>query len=291
MTAAITRRDYSGVADLAPLLRFTQYNWTPDSRWHLGDIAWEFSFAPGGGPHERMAFWERNGEIVGFGWLTLPATLALMVDPRLADGLVDEVVDWATGLAGQPVAVGVLETEAALIAPLVRAGRTASLPDHFFLNLQRELSDLPPVPELPAGFTVRPLADDELPARAALHRTVWNPRLTDEVYAGLASRWPYRREFDRVAVAPNGELAAYILGWYDDVNRVGEFEPVGTLPEYRRLGLSRALGISLLHAWRDAGGRRALVYARGDDGYPVPRQVYAALGFRVHGRIVRYRLP
>ena len=52
-----------------------------------------------------------------------------------------------------------------------------------------------------------------------------------------------------------------------------------------------ALGISLLHAFRDAGARRALVYARGDDEYPVARLVYGALGFRTHGRIVQYRLP
>lgn len=215
----------------------------------------------------------------------------LLVDPRFADRLVDAIVDWATGVAGGPVAVGVLDTEAALIAPLVRQGRVPRLPGHFFLNMQRELTDLPPVPEMPPGFTVRPLAAGEVPARAALHRAVWNPRLTDEVYAGMTARWPYRRAFDWVAVAPDGSLASYILGWYDEVNRVGEFEPVGTLAEYRRLGLSRAVGIGLLHAWRDAGAERAVVYPRGDDEYPVPRQVYAALGFRVHGRVVRYHLP
>jgi len=207
------------------------------------------------------------------------------------DRLVDEIVDWATGVAGVPVSVGVLETEKGLIAPLVRQGREPGLPGHFFLNMQRELSDLPPVPRLPPGFTMRPVEPGELPARAALHRAVWTPTLTDGTFAAMAARWPYRPEFDRVVVAPDGQLVSYILGWYDDVNRVGEFEPVGTSPQYRRRGLSRALGISLLHAFRDAGARRALVYARGDDDYPVARQVYGALGFRTHGRVVQYRLP
>jgi GNAT superfamily N-acetyltransferase len=291
MMVNISRRDYAGEADFRSLLRFTQRIYTPDSRWHLGDIAWDLGFQPGGEPDSRMSFWECDGEIVGWGWLRLPSTLALLVDPGHTDRLVDEIVDWATAVAGGPVSVGVLETEKGLIEPLARQGRELGLPAHFFLNMQRGLSDLPPAPDVPPGFTVRPVEPGELPARAALHRAVWGPKLTDEVFEALAARWPYRREFDRVAVAPDGQLASYILGWYDDVNRVGEFEPVGTLPQYRRQGLSRAVSLSLLHAFRDAGAQRALVYARGDEEYPVPRQVYGALGFHTHGRVVQYHMP
>ena len=254
MRINIACRDYVGEADFEPLLRFVQRIWTPDSRWHLGDIAWGLGLEPAGDPGSRMSFWEHDGEIVAWGWLRLPSVLALLVDPGFTDRLVGEIVDWATELAGEPVSVGVLETEKELIAPLVRQGREPELPSHFFLNMQRELSDLPPVPDVPAGFTVRPVEPGEVPARAGLHRAVWKPTLTDEIFAAMSQRWPYQREFDWVAVAPDGQLVSYILGWYDDVNRVGEFEPVGTLPEYRRQGLSRALGISLLHAFRAAGG-------------------------------------
>jgi GNAT superfamily N-acetyltransferase len=103
--------------------------------------------------------------------------------------------------------------------------------------------------------------------------------------------WPYRADVDIVAVAPDGTLAAYTMGWYDERNRSGEFEPVGTLARYRRMGLARAVGVAVLRAFRDAGGETALVFARGDDGYPVPRQVYAALGFTPHARTVTYRRP
>ena len=291
MTASTSRRDYAGAADFMSLLRFTQRVYTPDSRWHLGDIAWDLGLAPGGEPDSRMSFWAREGEIVGWGWLRLPSTLALLVDPSHTDRLVDEIGDWATEVAGAPVSVGVLETEKELIEPLIRQGRQPGLPGHFFLNMQRELSNLPPVPHVPPGFTVRPVEPGDLSARAGLHRAVWTPALTDEIFAAISARWPYRRELDWVAVAPDGQLVSYVLGWYDDVNRVGEFEPVGTLPQYRRRGLSRAVGISLLHAFRDAGAQRALVYARGDDEYPIPRQTYAALGFRTHGRVVQYHLP
>jgi GNAT superfamily N-acetyltransferase len=281
------RRACAGGDDVERLVRFAQRIWTPDSRWHLGGLAWNLGILATEAPDSPMAVWERDGEIVAWGWLTQPDTLALLVDRP--DGLVDEVVGWATETAGGPVAVAVLDTEAALVAALVGQGRLPDLSGRFFVNMQRGLADLPPVPAVPPGFTLRPVEAGELPARVALHRAVWGPRLSDEVFAGMSARWPYRREFDWIAVAPDGRPVSFILGWYDDVHRTGEFEPVGTVPEYRRRGLSRALGLALLHAWRGAGAERAVVYARGDDDYPVPRQVYAALGFRVHGRLVRYR--
>ena len=48
--------------------------------------------------------------------------------------------------------------------------------------------------------------------------------------------WPYRSDLDCVVEAPDGTFAAYVLCWYDEDNGVGEFEPVGTHPDYRRRG-------------------------------------------------------
>src|SRR5262249_9137445 len=126
--------------------------------------------------------------------------------------------------------------------------------------------------------------------RVEVHRSVWAPSsFTADKYLSLASRWPYAEEFDHVVEGPDGRFVAYVLGWYDEANRCGEFEPVGTVEEFRRQGLSRAVSLSVLHAFREAGGHTALVYARGDDDYPIPRQVYGALGFRAHARTVTYR--
>src|SRR5262249_45598989 len=104
----IVRRDYSP-ADADGLMRFAQRVWTPDARWHLGDIAWEF--ASGLVEDPRMALWEDNGTVVAWGWLAPPDRVALMVDPGRVDTLVDAVVDWAAARAGGPVSVGILDTE------------------------------------------------------------------------------------------------------------------------------------------------------------------------------------
>jgi ribosomal protein S18 acetylase RimI-like enzyme len=286
--ADVVRRDYHGTSDLPEILRFCQRIWTVDSRWHIGDLAWDIGLEPDGGDEWRIAIWEATGAIVGVGWLHRPDRLSVVLDAGHAS-LVDNMIAWADDFAEATVTVVVLDTETALVRALERAGRTADRSGRFFVAMHRDLDGLPPMPALPAGYLVRPIRDDELSARAELHRAIWSPELTDEMYAAMTRRWPYRREFDLVAQAPDGALVAYILGWYDDVHRVGEFEPVGTLPAYRRLGLSRAVGVAMLHAFRSAGGERAVVYARGDDEYPIPRQVYGSLGFAVHGRHVKYR--
>lgn len=100
---------------------------------------------------------------------------------------------------------------------------------------------------LPPGYSLRALAEDELPARSWLSWIVFHPDEPDEKYEGwewyrnvqLAAL--YRRDLDLVAVAPEGELAAFCTVWFDDVTRTGAFEPVGTSPAHQRRGLGKAI--------------------------------------------------
>ncbi len=39
-------------------------------------------------------------------------------------------------------------------------------------------------------------------------------------------------------MAPDGTYAACCIVWHDEVNRVGHLEPLGTHPDYRRMGLA-----------------------------------------------------
>ncbi len=298
----MNRRDFNFPTDIEPLLRFVQRVFTRDSRWHVGDLGWEFGYSPDLEPGWHMALWERGGQIVGWAWLAR-THLCVLIDPRAGlrgepgaelTGepcffLMGEMLDWAFAVAGAAVEVTVATTQDQDIRALVRRGYTLAPSDQFFLNMQRSLADLPPIPALPEGFMIRSIGADDVAARAELHRLVWSSAgPTEAAYEAMTRRWPYRADLDRVVVTPDGQMVAYLHGWYDEQARVGEFEPVGTLEEFRGRGLSRALGYSVLHAFHDLGGEYALVYARGDDGYPVPRQVYSALGFREYSRIVRY---
>lgn len=51
----------------------------------------------------------------------------------------------------------------------------------------------------------------------------------------------YNEELDIVAVAPNGDFAAFCTVRLDPISRIAELEPVGTHPEHRKLGLAKAV--------------------------------------------------
>jgi mycothiol synthase len=106
---------------------------------------------------------------------------------------------------------------------------------------------IPDVP-LPDGYVIRSLGDDsELPARSWASWRAFHPDEPEERYEGWewyrnVQRSPlYRRDMDLVAVAPNGEIAAFTTVWYDETTKTGAFEPVGTQPQHQRKGLVKAL--------------------------------------------------
>ncbi len=82
----------------------------------------------------------------------------------------------------------------------------------------------------------------------------------------------FRRDLTIVAVAPNGDYVAYCGMWVVRRHRVAYVEPVATDPDYRRLGLGRAV---VLESLRRAAEDRADVAWVGS-GLPF----YEAIGFR-----------
>lgn len=152
----------------------------------------------------------------------------------------------------------------------------------------RELADKPQV-EPPDGFRLRTVEPEDLSARVELHRTVWAPsRVTEASFRDVQGAWPYRPDLDCIAEAPDGRLAAYCLTWLDEANKVGEFEPVGTHPDFRRLGLGSAVCRFALRRLEEEGARRATVYAVVDPSNPGAKALYESIGFVETSRLLRY---
>jgi ribosomal protein S18 acetylase RimI-like enzyme len=158
------------------------------------------------------------------------------------------------------------------------------------VNMLRRLDEPIPEVERPAGCRVREIAESDIPDRAAGHREVWQPwtvgNVTDEDYA-LFMRLPgYHRDLDVVTVAPDGVIAAYVNGWVDPQNRIGDFGPVGARPAYRRQGLTRAAlleGLRLMQAY----GMDRVCVSTGVSNTPALR-LYESIGFRVVNRYLEY---
>ncbi|GAA0390298.1 hypothetical protein Acor_46960 [Acrocarpospora corrugata] len=285
-----TMRAYATGADLRAMQELTQRLWSVRSSYHVGDLAWGRLMYPPELTEWPIALWEDGGRVVAWGWANLPGDFRLQVDPEHPE-LMGEVLQWFKSLAdGQPVAITTLDVEEGLRSALAGYGYLQDPHETaFFAHHRRSLRRLPD-PVVPPGFVVRPVSGAaDLVRRVAVHRRSWNStKVTEESYRALMGAWPYRADLDWVAEGPDGEFAASCLIWLDDQHRVGLIEPVGTVPEFRRQGLSRAVCLAALHSLRDAGGSTAIVCPRGDTGYPIPQRLYRGMGFRRQARTIPY---
>jgi mycothiol synthase len=108
---------------------------------------------------------------------------------------------------------------------------------------------------------------------AAFGRTFHNAR----EYRNFTLHAPsFRGDLDLVAEAPGGTFGAYVGIPYDEVNRLGIFEPVCTHPAHRRKGLAQALMQEGLLRLRALGAVEVTV----DTGNMVPaNRLYEGIGF------------
>jgi ribosomal protein S18 acetylase RimI-like enzyme len=83
---------------------------------------------------------------------------------------------------------------------------------------------------------------------------------------------------DLVAVAPDGRLAAFCIGWALSDHSETQVEPLGVHPDFQQLGLGRAVLLEGLRRMQAIGARRAHVetYSVNDPA----RGLYESVGFQ-----------
>lgn len=288
----VAMRAYVDATDLRAMQELTQRTWTTASAHHVGDLAWGRFMCTTDRADWPIALWEDSGRVVAWAWADLPDDLRLQVDPAYPE-LIDEVLTWFDRVAdGGARVLNILDNQADLREALIAHGYECQDDQPHFTFHARSLLDLPQ-PELPAGFTARSVrGSEDLANRVAVHQQSWNStRVTEQSYRNLMNTWPYRPDLDWIIEAPNGEFVANCHIWYDDGNRVGLIEPVGTVPKFRRRGLSRAVCLAALAALDEAGAAMVVVVApRGDEAYPIPQKLYRSMGFQPYARTCSYAM-
>jgi predicted N-acetyltransferase YhbS len=134
-----------------------------------------------------------------------------------------------------------------------------------------------PRPSLPEGFALRSMADEnnlELRRKAFglgfNHPDPWEWP-SHFAYQELQEAPDYRKDLDLYVISPDGEHVSFCIVWYDEKNRLGILEPVGTVPKYRRLGLAREVVME--------GIRRAAALGAETVQVGSGERFYEALGF------------
>jgi ribosomal protein S18 acetylase RimI-like enzyme len=298
-------RPYAGAADQAAMLALAQA--TRADNVHVADLpyrlaAWAFDYP------DNVGLWE-DGAGVLIAWAVLNSpfwTLDYAYTEAARDlGLGPAILTWAvrraTALAGQPNGrplwlVSVRADQADRRGDLERTGFVdqAGAAENAMSQvlLVRPAGGLATIPALPTGFTMRPLAGPaETAACATLHRAAFDsPNMTDGWRARLLATPGYRPDLDLVVAAPDGQLAAYCLGWLDPTDPagpLGQIEPLAGHPAFAGLGLGRAVLAETLRRLYALGATRVLVET--DSYREAAQNVYAQFGFTLQHEIRVYR--
>lgn len=278
----IDHRPAGTVADLMAAASLLSAGWRshgPQVATTAGDLQWWYAQAWPGELHEHLELWTLDGDLAGWSWADDAEWLDWHVRPDVAGGpfeaaIVAHCVERNPG--------GTAKTWAADGAPrsirlLTRSGfrKTSTALSQYVQPVEGRT--IPP-PVLHEGYRLRTLAGDDIERRVEVHRAAFAPsKMTIDKYRRLMSLPGYSLDRDFVVEAPDGSFAAFTLGWWDEVARVGELEPVGTHPDHRRLGLGRAVNFAAIRRFAQLGARWAVVFSGIDN--TASEALYRSVGF------------
>jgi mycothiol synthase len=135
------------------------------------------------------------------------------------------------------------------------------------------------VPALPHGYSFRSASGvEDAAALAEVHNASFKVNWTPELYRKVMESPGYAPERELVIQAPDGTYAAFTVTWYDHLNGIGLFEPVGTHKDHRRRGFGRTIILYGMQKMAAAGMKFATVAHFGDN--EAARGLYQACGFR-----------
>lgn len=249
-----------------------------------GELEW-WRFQENDPDHEIASahLWERmDGTLVAYAWPGSTYT-NLIVHPGHRD-LLEPILVWSEErMHGHRNGPGELTTEAvdsdAEHVSILRRRRyepTGQSRNWRIRSLETAIPEL----DLPNAYAIRHLTSPEdLRQRASL---------AEHPYAAHLTRAPtYRPDLNLAVVAPDRRLAAFCTTWLDEQNRVGVFEPVECLPEFRRRGLTRAMMCEGMRRLKQLGAADACIVNRSEN--IAAGRLYESLGFRAVGRISEWR--
>lgn len=288
-------RPYAGDGDailVAAIAARAASNSPQCAYWHPGDIWWSIYQNSVQDPTTMIRMWEDSQGAVAFALMFRDGTLGWDIIPEYGakQELAADIMHWGdqhvSTLAGGSHAapslkVSAFDHDVERVSMLTKMGFQRG--NDPLLHFAQALD--PPLPSVtaPPGFTIRNVAEEhEWEERVEIHRDVWHPsRVTLDAYRRLRTVPGYSPDLDLIAVDSSGRIGAYCIVWWDEALRTGEFEPVGTRAEYRRLGVGRAVIMEGLRRLQARGARHALVYTPRSNA-PAPR-FYESCGFRVVG--------
>jgi GNAT superfamily N-acetyltransferase len=287
------RRTYTGEADLGLLQDFNAAAIAVTDHCgylHPGDIPHHiYNGNKYYDPAELMTIWDDDQGVAA--WLLVGPrhkSYDAQVRPDLRGGDFErEVLEYADertvelmrryDIAGDCIYGDAFRGDTARVELLTALGWESDNELPYILN-RTETSSID-LPALPEGYSFRAASGiEDAAALAAVHRASFGVDWTPQLYQQVMESPGYAPERELVIQAPDGTFAAFTIIWYDHLNHIGLFEPVGTHKDHRRRGFGRAIIMYGMQQMAAAGMESATVATFGHN--EAARGLYQACGFR-----------
>ena len=288
----VVQRPYSNQNDLKRLGTFIRETYTKAPFWNswsfalydiwsqrkLGDEMVHYSTEW----QEDICLWETDqGKLLGAAVFRDPNFVKLVTDPEHR-GLEVEMLAWVEGrfveksLGNKKLTVETIKCNPVL-EPLLKSRNYSKDPGYYiFRSKCLAPGDNEPV-HLPKGFRIKPIeTQDELKKFHQAVHAVFNFLDHVGVYQILRKAPSFWPELDLILLTDNGEIASFASVWFDKVLSLAEFEPVGTLPRYRKMGLGKALVTDACNRLRRLGCKKVSVMSWHDS--MAANQLYQSAG-------------
>jgi mycothiol synthase len=293
-----------GSEHLIQLMRLVQQR--PRAHVHVVDLPYRLSSWAWTSPAQTRLWMTPAGELHAWACLQTPFwSLDLAIHPEAPPTLTADVLAWADARAeetmstryGRPMWFAfAFSDQHRLIDALETAGFTshATGADAWSMVLLRHAATAPAAEaDVPPGFSLRTLQGQaEVSAYVELHRRVFDSDSMTEDWRSAVLRQPaYDADLDLVIVDPDGQLAAFCVGWLGPVGwndrTAGQIEPLGVADRHRGRGLGRVIARECVRRLYAKGAQD--VYVETDLHRDAALATYEAVGFREERSIRVFR--
>ena len=255
---------------------------------------------------ENGQLWFYDDQLVAWAELQTPFwSLDFVIHPSYEEDLLPIILEWADQKAqivldspfGRPSwYIHVFNDQFDRIAALEKAGYQSQSnvgEDSWSKVLMRRSNQALEKKHIPKpGFVVRSLAgESEVSAYVKLHQVVFGSKNMQETWRFSILQQPqYNPNLDIVVQAPDGNLAAFCIGWIMqdlDGKLHGQIEPLGCHPKYRQFALGRIALCEVMDRLIQMGVQS--IWVETDNYRDTAFRLYQSLGFEVEKQVLVFR--
>jgi mycothiol synthase len=257
------RRTFNGRTDLDEMRTIVMERTRvmgPCTNLHPGDIAHRiYSGSRRQNLDEVVPIYVDGGGIAGFG-IIWPHDSAFDAVTRvgLDSHAVTDVVEDLAAIATQSyrVETDMIGDDPEMTGVLTNLGFTPGAREYVFTRARLDV----PISAVPIDFVIRSATYGDAERLAIVHSGAFGSGWSRDNYADRMRTPGYDPQDEIVAVHTNGTFMGFTMTWYDEMNSVGHFEPVGVHRDFHRLGVGSALLRAGMERMRDAGMASATVW-------------------------------